>query len=131
MKIQHRPAGHRWWEPPESDPVDAAYEAHVRETTDRAEREVRRLRGRLARAERRLARARTARERKRVVRDLEAAVLLRREELAGYERLMRRPSGDRQLRLRTGLDDHLELGVPKPPPGTRRKHDPGTGPPGR
>lgn len=91
MKITHRNPAGSFWRIPESDPVDAAYQAEVDTCTERGEREYQRLQARLARAESRLTRAQaqatTRRDRKQVA-TLIALVEIRRAELADYERLM-------------------------------------------
>jgi hypothetical protein len=115
MKIAHNPHGS--WERP-SILVDRAYEAEVQRSTDNGERMYAQAQRRLDRAQLRLARAHAARPsaKKRHLADLAATVARRREELAAYERLLLAPpvsAADKQIRLRTGLDDHLELGLPQ------------------
>lgn len=121
MKIGHRASGRPWFATPESDSVDDAYEAQVQQSTERGEREYRQAQERLARAEKRLASLSTQAGRpgrKKLIKRLEGLVAERRAEVAEYERMMTTPvvSPDKQLRLRTGLDDHLELGVRKRQP---------------
>jgi hypothetical protein len=118
VKIAHRRPGASWFAIPESDPVDAGYEAEVQQATGRAEREYRQAHARLESAERRLAAAMaqqaSAARRKRLA-QLQETVDQRRAEVAEYARLMTAPvAADKQIRLRTGLDDHLELGEYKP-----------------
>lgn len=120
MKINHRVPVRAWHAMPESDSVDDDYTAEVQHSTERGEREFRQAQGRLNRAEQRLARAReqntkAARKRaqNRLIKKLEALIIERRAELAEIERLMTPAKADRTLMLRTGRDDHLELGIPK------------------
>jgi hypothetical protein len=118
VKITHRRLGESWFAIPESDPVDAGYEAEVQQATGRAERQYRQAQARLEAAEKRLARAvaqrASAASRKRLA-QLRGTVDQRRAEVAEYARLMAAPvAADKQIRLRTGLDDHLELGEYKP-----------------
>jgi hypothetical protein len=118
VKIAHRNPASKWFAAPESDPVDEDYEAEVRQSTDRGEREYRQAQDRLARAEKRLARAQaqkaTAASRKHMA-QLREIVGERRTEVDRLARLMASPAtADKQIRLRTGLDDHLELGEHKP-----------------
>lgn len=136
MKITHRAPGTAYFTVPESDPVEDAYEAEVQRSTGAGEREHRQAQERLRRAEQRLAttQAEKARagHRKRIA-QLEALVSQRRAEVAELAALMTAApvAADKQVRLRTGLDDHLELGEYKPqasrrvPPGpvttTRRE----------
>ena len=91
MKIAHRdPRSSPFYVPP-SAVVDAAYEAEVRRSTERGEREYQRRTARLAKAEARLARARAdtpRRRHRRRLAELEAVVELRRAELEDYRRLM-------------------------------------------
>jgi hypothetical protein len=139
VKIAHRNPASKWFTAPESDPVDEDYEAKVQQSTDRGERECRQARERLSRAEKRLARAQaqkaTAVGRRRMA-QLREVVGERRAEVDRLARLMASPTtADKQIRLRTGLDDHLDLGEHKPqaprrvPPGPvtttygRRKSD--------
>lgn len=112
MRIQHHSLSASWFAIPESDPVDPEYEAEVRQSTERAEREYQRARDRLARAETRLVAALRKQARKKEIRQLRELVELRRTEFAEYQRLMAAPAlpADKQIRHRTGLDDHLELG---------------------
>lgn len=119
MRITHRSPAVNWFAVPESDPVDDDYEAEVRQVTERGEREYRQAQERLARAEKRLAGARAQKgrsgHRKRVA-QLQALADIRRAELAEIERMMTAPvTADKRLILRTGLDNHLELGEYKPP----------------
>lgn len=95
MRITHRPAsGASWWAVPESDPVPPEYEAQVQLTTQRAEREYRNALRRFERAEAKLAAAQQLRERNRKavklkqLKELEALVEIRREELADWHRMM-------------------------------------------
>ena len=118
MKITHRSPALSWFAAPESDPVDDGYEAEVRQSTGRGEREYRQAQDRLARAEKRLAKAEaqkaTAARRKRTA-ELQEIVGERRAEVDRLARLMASAATpDKQIRLRTGLDDHLELGEHKP-----------------
>ena len=124
MKIGHRASGRPWFATPESDSVDDAYEAQVQQSTERGDREYRQAQDRLSRTEKRLASLRgqaSVPGRKKLIKRLEALVAERRAEVAEYERLMTAPvvPADKQLRLRTGLDDHLELGVRKRQPSRR------------
>lgn len=123
MKIAHRNPAANWFAIPESDPVDLDYDAEVQQSTQRAEREYERAQERLARAERRLAKAVAARQARKRITQLQELVSLRRAELAGLQRLMMTAPvvhGDKQIRHRTGRDDHLELGIRKQP-SRRRK----------
>lgn len=94
MKISHRRPIPNWWRTPESDHVEPEYEAQVQYSTERAEREYHKARLRLERAEARLASAMARREasrkavRLKQIRELEAVVELRREELAEWQRMM-------------------------------------------
>jgi hypothetical protein len=128
MRIAHRIPAPSWFAAPESDPVDEDYEADVTRMTDKAEREHKRLQDRVARAEKQLSREqarKTTSVQKQRIRQLQAAVTGRRAELAEYERLMMTPvTEDKQIRLRTGLDDHLELGVHKHPHRDRPPNGP-------
>lgn len=128
MKINHRPGAPKWFQVPESDPVDDSYAAEVQRHTERGEREYRQAQERLGRAEKRLARVRCQKAtpaRGKLAARLQALITERRAEIAEYERMMTTPvvSADKQIRLRTGRDDHLELGEykrepsPKPPAG--------------
>lgn len=127
MKVNHRNPGSNWFDVPVSDPVDAGYEAEVRQSTDHAERDFRRAEARLARAERRLAvaaRLRGAAARRVNLAALRDAVDARRAELEEIRKMMAPViSADKQIRHRTGRDDHLELGVCKAP--ERRQVAPG------
>jgi hypothetical protein len=121
VKVEHRGPVTSWFAAPVSDPVEPEYEAAVQESTGRAERDYRRAQDRLARAERRLtaalARQAKASDRKRIA-ALREAVDLRRAEVEEYRRLMAAApdaSADKQIRLRTGRDDHLELGTYRRP----------------
>lgn len=121
MKLIHRPRTANWFAIPESDLVDDEYETKVQRATERGEREYRQAQERLARTEKRLVKAqaqKTGSGRKKRIAQLQALVAERRAELAEYERMMTIPvvSADKQIRLRTGLDDHLELGQYKPAP---------------
>jgi hypothetical protein len=88
VKITHRdPRSSPFYVPP-SAVTDDAYEAEVRASTDRGEREYQRRAARLARAEARLAKARAVTTPRRRLADLAALVELRRAELDGYRRLM-------------------------------------------
>jgi|ERR1017187_2371085 hypothetical protein len=122
MKITHRTPCPSWFAIPESDPVDDDYADKVRQATERGERQYREAQNRIARAEARLGRTRAQKatgNRKKLISRLEALVAARRAELAELERLMMTPvTADKQVRLRTGLDDHLELGIP---PETRNR----------
>ena len=118
MKIAHRSWGVSWFAIPESDPVDDRYATQVKEATERGEHEYRQAQERLACAETRLAKTlaqkATAARRKRIA-QLEVMVASRRAELTELERMMTTPvAADKQIRQRTGLDDHLELGEYKP-----------------
>jgi hypothetical protein len=119
VKIAHRSLWADWFAVPESDPVDDDYAAEVQQATGRGEREYRQAQQRLARAETRLARVRAQKAtnaRKKCAAELEASIAERRAELAELERIMTAPvAADKQIRLRTGLDDHLELGEYKAP----------------
>ena len=126
MKITHRRPGANWFAVPESDPVDESYAAQVQQATERAERQYRQAQERLVRAERRLARALAEKARaghKKRITQLRALVEKRRAELADIERMMTTPAVtlDKRIMLRTGLDNHLELGEYKPP---RPRHVP-------
>jgi hypothetical protein len=94
VKITHRGPAANWFQVPESDAVDPAYEAEVQRSTQRSEREYRQRQERLARAEAKLAAARTEarakknRVSKKYLAELEALVSLRREELEEYQRMM-------------------------------------------
>lgn len=123
MKIAHRNPASKWFAAPESDPVDEDYETEVRQATGRGEREYRQAQGRLARAEKHLAAAQaqkaTAAARRRTA-QLREIVDERRAEVGRLARLMTAPvTADKQVRLRTGLDDHLELGEHRPQPPRR------------
>lgn len=126
MKIHHRTPVPSWFAPPESDPVDSGYEREIERVTDRSERECRHVQERLKRAEQRLAKAQaqkqTAAQRK-LVKRLEALITARRAELAEIERLMIPVNADKKIMFRTGLDNHLELGVPKRASRHRRKQE--------
>lgn len=127
MKIGHRHPAATWYAVPESDPVDADYEAEVQQCTERAERDYQRAQERLARAERRLAKAVTARQARKQVTQLQELVALRRAELAELQRIMLAAPvvhADKQIRQRTGRDDHLELGIRKRPNRIRRRTAP-------
>jgi hypothetical protein len=95
MKLTHRdPRSSPFYVPP-SATVDPAYEAEVRASTERGEREYARRAARLARAEARLAEARAVtprqaerRRHRRRLADLEAVAELRRAELDQYRRVM-------------------------------------------
>lgn len=124
MKINHRPAAFNWFDAPESNPVDDSYETEVQHHTERGEREYRQARERLARAEKRLAQVQgrpSTTARKKLAVRLQAILAERRAEIAEYERMMTTPvvSADKQIRLRTGRDDHLELGEYKREPPAR------------
>lgn len=127
MKIKHRNATPAWFAAPESDPVDGDYEVQVRQSTERGDREYRQAQERLARAAKRLdgaqAQKATAANRRRMA-QLREIVADRRAEVGRLARLMASPvTADKRIRLRTGLDDHLELGEHRPraprrvPPG--------------
>jgi len=122
-----------WQAQPVTDDAIRAWAAgspkHHQEAVARARRQLRAARKRLARA---IAR----RDEARSVQLLQKAVARRERDLAGLQPLMARPSGDKQIRQRTGLDDHLELGryvrpprpaVPVFPVAVSRR---GSGPPG-
>jgi len=118
VKIAHRHPGASWFAIPESDPVDAGYEAEVQQAAGHAERQHQRAQARLEAAEKRLAAAMAQRasaaSRKRLA-QLRETVDQRRAEVAEYARLMTAPvPSDKQIRHRAGLDDHLELGEYKP-----------------
>lgn len=121
MRITHRNPAADWFAVPVSDYVDPEYEAEVQQSTQRAERECRRAQARLTAAERRLAKAlgqqRKASMRKQIA-QLREVVDQRRAELEEIKRLMTAPivAADKQIRQRTGLDDHLELGDYRRPP---------------
>jgi hypothetical protein len=124
MRIAHHAPAAHWFAVPESDPVDDAYEAQVQQSTERGERGYRQAQERLARAEKRLASLNAQAGvpgRKKLIKRLEGLIAERRAEVAEYERMMTAPvvPADKQLRLRTGLDDHLELGVRKRQPPKR------------
>jgi hypothetical protein len=88
VKITHRnPAASPFYVPPSAVPDDA-YEAEVRASTERGEREYQRRARRLARAEARLAGARAVTTPRRRLTELTALVELRRAELDDYRRLM-------------------------------------------
>jgi len=91
MKIAHRNPAPGWFDVPQSAVVDAGYEAEVCRSSERSEREYRRRRQRLAKAEARLTTAQ-AETRKKITRqhiaELQALVELRRAELDEYRRLM-------------------------------------------
>lgn len=118
MKITHRPPGANWFTVPESDPVDDNYADEIRQAAERGERGYRQAQQRLARAEARLASVRAQKAtdaRKKCAARLEASIAERRTELAELERIMTTPAAaDKQIRFRTGRDDHLELGEYKP-----------------
>ena len=121
MRIAHRTPATSWFAMPVSDPVDPAYEAEVQQTTQRAEREYRRAQDRLSAAEKRLVAARRQQARsasRKRIKVHEELVSQRRAELAQYRELMTAPPvivEDKQIRQRTGNDDHLELGIYKRP----------------
>jgi hypothetical protein len=120
VKITHRRPGTNWFAVPESDPVDEHYAAQVQQATERAERQYKQAQQRLAHAEKRLARALAEKARaghKKRIAQLRALVDERRAELADIERMMTTPAvtADKHIMLRTGLDNHLELGQYKPP----------------
>ena len=124
MRVKHRTPVADWFATPVSDPVDPAYEAEVQHATNRAEREYRQAQERLARAEKRLASARAKLTARKQIRVLERLVAERKAELGRYRDLMTSPPvviEDRQLRQRTGTDDHLELGIYKRPRSTTRQ----------
>jgi hypothetical protein len=135
VRLDHRNHASSWFAVPVSDYVDPEYEAKVQQATQSAEREYRKAGERLKRAEERLAAAQRKQQNRRQVRQLQELVKLRRIELEEYERLMTpaHVATDKQIRQRTGLDDHLELGEykrPEPrhvPPGpvtrSRRRPD--------
>ena len=116
MRIQHRRPVADWFAVPTSDYVDPEYEAEVRQATQRAERKYRNAQDLLQRAEERLAEALRKQRARKLVRELEGLVELRRAELEDCRKLMVAAPvvhSDKQIRQRTGLDDHLELGLPK------------------
>lgn len=118
VRLSHRHPGFKlWFAVPVSDTVEPGYEAAVQQATQRAEREYRKARERLARAEERLAEARRKQRARKQIAELSGLVELRRAELGDWRKLMTAPvvQTDKQIRQRTGLDDHLELGVPKRP----------------
>lgn len=118
MRITHRSAAASWFDIPVSDPVDPEYEAEVQQHTERGERDYQRAQQRVARAEQRLAKAIAARLARKRITQLQELVDLRRAELADLARLMRTAPtvlADKQIRQRTGRDDHLELGTCKRP----------------
>lgn len=116
MKLGHRYPGANWFAVPVSDSVTPEYEAEVQQATGRAEREYQKAHERLARAEDRLAEALRKQEARKRITQLRQEVDQRRAELEDCRRLMMAapvPQADKQIRHRTGLDDHLELGVYK------------------
>jgi hypothetical protein len=123
VKVTHNP--HSSWQRPSAE-VDPRYQAEVDRSVERAEQAYARAVRRLERAEQRLRKARAGPEgRRKEIRRLAVAVEQRRAELGDWRKLMTRYFGmpsDKQIRQRTGQDDHLELGVPKrrrtvaPPP---------------
>jgi hypothetical protein len=122
MRIEHRVPVADWFAVPVSAEVSPEYEAEVQRSTQRAEHEYRRAEIRLARAEERLAVAlrQQARSvtRKRIA-HLRELVDQRRAEFDEIAKLMVTAPvvlPDRQIRYRTGRDDHLELGDYKRPP---------------
>jgi hypothetical protein len=124
VKIEHRGPVANWFAVPVSDYVDPEYEAEVQQATQRAEREYRRAQERLKRAEGRLAEAQRKQQAQRLIRELQSLVELRRAELEDCRRLMVATpvvQTDKQIRQRTGLDDHLELGIRKRQRSKRRK----------
>lgn len=88
MRIAHHQPPGSFWDIPESDLVDADYEATVQVHTSRSEREYRRLVHRLAKAEAKLSRARKAHAKKNDIAVLVYLVEIRRAELEDYRRLM-------------------------------------------
>lgn len=118
MKIAHRAPAADWFAVPVSDPVDPEYEAEVQQATQKAEREYQKARECLRHAEERLAEAMQRRQARKRVLQLQQEVDLRRAELKDCECLMMAMPvmhTDKQVRHRTGLDDHLELGILKRP----------------
>jgi hypothetical protein len=118
VRITHRHPAGNWFAAPESDPVDDDYQAEVDRSTGRAERDYRQAQDRLRRAEARLAKAEAAKATaasRRLAARLRGLVDERRAEVDELARLMATPAtADKQVRLRTGRDDHLELGEYKP-----------------
>jgi hypothetical protein len=88
VKITHRNPASSWFHVPPSATVDPAYEAEVRRSTERGEREYQRRAQRLVKAEARLAEARAVTTSRRQLAELTALVELRRAELDDYRRLM-------------------------------------------
>lgn len=127
MRIAHRSPAANWFAVPVSDAVDPEYEAEVQQTTQRAEREYRKAQERLRKAEERLAEALRKQQAQKRVTELRELVKLRRAEMEDYRKLMVAApvvQADKQIRHRTGLDDHLELGVRKRPPSRLRNRPP-------
>lgn len=126
MKIQHRVPARSWYDSPVSDVTDEIYEAKVSADTARGEREYRTAQEKLRKAEGALERQqqrtltlanRSARkQQEKLVRQLEQKVVQRREELEEVERLMSASVSPGRVRHRTGLDDHLETGIPAAAP---------------
>ena len=121
MRIEHRIPAANWFTVPVSAEVSPEYEAEVQRSTQRGEHEYRRAEARLARAEERLTAALKQRAgsatRKRVA-HLREIVDQRRAEFEEIAKLMVTPPvilPDRQIRYRTGRDDHLELGEYRQP----------------
>lgn len=121
MRIEHRSPVADWFAIPVSATVDPEYEAEVEQSTQRAERDCRRAEARLARAEARLAAAlkqQAGSATRRRIAQLRETVGQRRAELEEIRKLMVTPPAtvaDKQVRHRTGRDDHLELGEYKRP----------------
>lgn len=116
MRMAHRTPAANWFAIPVSDTVDPEYEAKVQQATRRAEREYQKAQERFQRAEERLVDARRMQRARKLIAELADLVELRRTELEDYRKLMTAPpvlQTDKQVRHRTGLDDHLELGVYK------------------
>lgn len=90
MKITHRNPAANWFRVPPSAVIDPEYEAEVRQSTERGEREYCRRQERLTRAEARLTRAQRCRSgaSARKLAELMAVVELRRAELEEYRRMM-------------------------------------------
>lgn len=124
MKVEHRRPVNGWFAVPESDPVEPWYEAEVRQATGRAEREYASAQAKLAAADRKFAAAEKRLQTKSIrraakqaaqkeVRELKELITKRLDEIAEIQSIMFAPpvsSVDRKIRLRTGIDDHLELG---------------------
>ncbi len=119
MKIEHRHPASNWFAVPVSDEVDPEYEAEVHQATERGERDYRKAQERLRKAEECLAEARRTQQTRKRIKQIQELIELRRAELEDCRKLVTAApvvQADKQVRHRTGLDDHLELGVrPKKP----------------